>query len=267
MARAKRAQLDSNWRRPIRKSRRQHRRDATPEIDAPFAGMVTAESVEPGNPGGAGRCRCSRSSGRAPIGWRPGGGIQAAADSTWPDGVGMRWTRRIARFDARVSEIVPAVDAASRAYIVKIDLPPLPDLRSGMFGRAVFPLGTRKVMAIPAAAVVDRGQLQSVFVVEDGSRANAPGDPRRGKQGQVEVLSGLSAGEQVIFPVPARAGGRRPGGGAAVSVSVAGSGRAFAHAWIASKLTPLVDRRARCCSAPLRCGNCRAKKSRRSSCR
>src|ERR1017187_6628340 len=46
-------------------------------------------------------------------------------------------------FDARVSEIVPAVDAASRAGTVKIDLPPLPALRSGVFGRASFQLGSR----------------------------------------------------------------------------------------------------------------------------
>ena len=54
------------------------------------------------------------------------------------------------KLNARVSEIVPAVDAASRTYIVKIDLPATPQLRSGMFGRAVFPLGTQKVVADPA---------------------------------------------------------------------------------------------------------------------
>ena len=49
--------------------------------------------------------------------------------------------------DAHVSEIVPAVDAASRAYTVKIDLPALAQLRSGMFGRAVFSSGARNVLA------------------------------------------------------------------------------------------------------------------------
>ena len=76
-----------------------------------------------------------------------------------------RWTGDL---NARVSEIVPAVDSASRTYTVKMDLPATPHLRSGMFGRAVFPLGARKVLAVPPRPLVERGQLQSVFVVENG---------------------------------------------------------------------------------------------------
>jgi hypothetical protein len=104
--------------------------------------------------------------------------------------------------DARVSEIVPAVDAASRAYIVKMDLPAEPGLRSGIFGRAKFQLGSRQVLAIPFAAVTERGQLQSVFVAENGvarTRLITLGDKANE---QVEILSGVSAGEKVIVPVP-----------------------------------------------------------------
>ena len=62
------------------------------------------------------------------------------------------------------------MDAASRTYTVKIDLPPLPSLRSGMFGRAVVSAGlAHGRWRSPRAAVVERGQLQSVFVVEDGA--------------------------------------------------------------------------------------------------
>ena len=64
---------------------------------------------------------------------------------------------------------MPAVDAASRTYTVKIDLPASPQLRSGMFGRALFAVGARPVLAVPAAAVIERGQLQSVMVAEDGA--------------------------------------------------------------------------------------------------
>lgn len=121
-------------------------------------------------------------------------------------------------FDVRVSEIVPAVDAASRAYTVKIDLPSGADLRSGIFGRARFEAGSRQVLAIPFGAVAERGQLQSVFVADNGTartRLITLGDKRQHQVevdqvevdqmevDQVEVLSGLSAGEQVIFPVPA----------------------------------------------------------------
>ncbi len=106
------------------------------------------------------------------------------------------------RLTARVSEIVPAVDAASRAYIVKIDLPAVPNLRSGEFGRAWFPMGARNVVTIPLAALVERGQLQSVFVIEDGcARTRLVTTGERGPNG-VEVLSGLSGGEKLVSPVP-----------------------------------------------------------------
>jgi RND family efflux transporter MFP subunit len=106
------------------------------------------------------------------------------------------------RFPAHVSEIVPAVDAASRSYIVKIDLPAMPNLRSGMFGRAFFPMGARKVVTIPPQALVERGQLQSVFAIEGGfARTRLVTTGQRG-QSAVEVLSGLSEGEKVVSPVP-----------------------------------------------------------------
>ena len=104
--------------------------------------------------------------------------------------------------DARVSEIVPAVDAASRSYTVKIDLPKVPALRSGAFGRASFSMGSRVALSIPAAAVTERGQLQSVLVAENGvarTRLITAGSKNKDR---IEVLSGLTAGDKVIFPVP-----------------------------------------------------------------
>jgi multidrug efflux pump subunit AcrA (membrane-fusion protein) len=106
------------------------------------------------------------------------------------------------KLNARVSEVVPAVDAASRSSIVKIDLPAIPQLRSGMFGRAFFPLGTRKVVAVPASAIVERGQLQSVFVAEEGTARTRLITTGQRSKDAVEVLSGLNAGEKIVTPVP-----------------------------------------------------------------
>jgi len=102
------------------------------------------------------------------------------------------------KVNARVSEIVPSVDAASRTYTVKLDLPAMPRLRTGMFGRAIFPLGMEKVVAIPAAAVMERGQLQSVFVVEDGAAHTRLVTTGRRAGDIVEILSGLNPGEKVV---------------------------------------------------------------------
>jgi len=103
---------------------------------------------------------------------------------------------------AQVSEIAPAVDAASRAYTVKINLPASSSLRSGLFGRADFQLGNRSLLAIPASAIVERGQLQSVFVVNDGiARTRLITTGERVKD-RVEVLSGLTPGEKLVLPIP-----------------------------------------------------------------
>jgi RND family efflux transporter MFP subunit len=107
------------------------------------------------------------------------------------------------KLNARVSEIVPSVDSASRTYLVKLDLPAAPQLRTGMFARAIFPLGVQKVVAIPLAALLERGQLQSVFVVEDGVAHTRLITTGRRTSGAVEILSGLNAGEKVVLPVPA----------------------------------------------------------------
>jgi multidrug efflux pump subunit AcrA (membrane-fusion protein) len=115
--------------------------------------------------------------------------------------------------DARVSEIVPAVDAASRSYLVKIDLPNIPALRSGTFGRALFLMANRVALIIPAAALIERGQLQSVLVAENRvARARLITGGQKSRD-QVEVLSGLTVGDRVIFPVP-----QGLGDGAAVEI-------------------------------------------------
>jgi membrane fusion protein, multidrug efflux system len=172
------------------------------EIRAPFAGVVTEKKVDPGNlaaPGaplltveqaGAYRLEASVDESRLPL-IRVGQPVTVALESL---------DRSIA---ARVSEIVPAVDAASRSFVVKINLPASPQLRSGLFGRAQFSLGTRRVLAIPAAAVLDRGQVQSVYVVEDGHARNRLVTTGMKNQDQVEVLSGLTAADKVVAPVQA----------------------------------------------------------------
>jgi len=201
MARAKRAQLDSRMAQVEQEVRAAAIMRGYATIAAPFAGVVTAKSVEPGNlaaPGaplltieqeGAYRLEASVEESRARF-VRVGQAVEVALEAL---------DRSLS---ARVSEIVPTVDPASRAYTVKIDLPAGLNLRSGMFGRARFPLGARPVLAIPAAAMTERGQLHTVFVVEDGAaRTRLITTGRRAKDA-VEVLSGLSEGEKVVAPIP-----------------------------------------------------------------
>ncbi len=100
--------------------------------------------------------------------------------------------------DATVSEVAPVADSISRTHLVKLDLPPLPGLRSGQFGRVAVPSGAADVLHVPRAALLLRGQLEFVMVADRGvARLRLV---RSGMQdsGRVALLSGLAVGEQVV---------------------------------------------------------------------
>ncbi|MCC6415505.1 MAG: efflux RND transporter periplasmic adaptor subunit [Opitutaceae bacterium] len=103
----------------------------------------------------------------------------------------------------RLVEMSPAADAATRTRLAKIALPADSGARSGQFARAYWPNGNAIMFSIPRAALQTHGQLERVFVIADG-RAHlrlvrsgaALGD-------EVQIFSGLSAGETVIVNPPA----------------------------------------------------------------
>lgn len=98
-----------------------------------------------------------------------------------------------------VSEIAPAADPASRSYTVKIDLPARQRLRSGLYGTARFASGRKQALVIPRKAVVQRGQLVGVFVVDDAGIARLrPIKTGKSYGDNVEALSGVSDGERIV---------------------------------------------------------------------
>jgi len=102
-------------------------------------------------------------------------------------------------FRGRVVQTVPSADPASRSFLVKVELPADARMRSGLFGRAQFARGERQGLLIPRTAVVERGQLEGAYVLGAENVASlrylALGKPMGT---QVEVLSGLEAGERVV---------------------------------------------------------------------
>jgi multidrug efflux pump subunit AcrA (membrane-fusion protein) len=116
------------------------------------------------------------------------------------DALGGQW------LEAPVGEVQPAADPASRSSVVKIDLPEnlgkkgsVRVLRSGLFGKARFPIDQTAVIAIPQKAVLQQGQLTQVFAVGPDNRAHL----RLIKAGRaygdrVEVLSGIDEGDRII---------------------------------------------------------------------
>jgi RND family efflux transporter MFP subunit len=201
MARARRRQLDSRAAQAEQEVRSAGIARDFARITAPFAGVVISKSAEPGTlatPGaplltleraGGYRLEAALDESRLPHVLRG----QSVAVSL--DAIGARLT-------ARVTEIVPLVDAASRSYIVKLDLPAAAGLRSGMFGRAAFPGASEKRLMMPAAALIERGQLQSVLVIEEGVGFARLVTTGRREQDRIEVLTGLRAGERVVLAPP-----------------------------------------------------------------
>lgn len=104
--------------------------------------------------------------------------------------------------EGRFVEVVPGIDDVARTFIGRIDLPASSDLKLGMFGRVRVPTGERVMVEAPARAVVARGQLDTVFVVESGhARLRLVRTGRPTERG-VEILSGLKSGERVILKPP-----------------------------------------------------------------
>ena len=66
------------------------------------------------------------------------------------------------------AEVVPGVDEVSRSFLARLDLSSAPALKIGMLGQVRFAAGQRRVLAIPAEAVVRRGQLDTVFLAANG---------------------------------------------------------------------------------------------------
>jgi multidrug efflux pump subunit AcrA (membrane-fusion protein) len=166
-------------------------------IAAPFDGMVTEKMVEPGSmasPGmpllrledtGGFRLEVRVDASRAGA-IRRGGNVPVLLGTDRSAATGT------------VAEVSRAVDADAQAFLVKIELPDGPDLRSGLFGKARFAGAPRRALTVPSSSIVRHGQLTSVFVVD-----NDVARIRLVNVNDVEVLAGLVESEVVILSPPA----------------------------------------------------------------
>ena len=112
--------------------------------------------------------------------------------------------------EGTISEIVPQADPVTRTFQVKVVGPCHAGVRPGMYAKLLVPLGDKRMLVIPPAAVVQVGQLTMVDVassggserryVQLGRRIDLGGTP------YVQVLSGLKPGEKVALPAQGEAG-------------------------------------------------------------
>lgn len=105
-----------------------------------------------------------------------------------------------------VSEVVPAIDPLTRSFLVKIDLTKGQDniskeLRTGLYARARFVTGKKTGLLVPEKAIVRRGQLDGVYVVDEKgiiSYRIVRIGLKYPEKGVVEVISGLNPKERII---------------------------------------------------------------------
>lgn len=101
-------------------------------------------------------------------------------------------------FNASIDEIIPEMDAQTHSQLIKIGLPAIEGLKPGHFGWLEQACGQHIALLIPVSAVQYLGQLEVVKVWSDGRQSMR--HIRTGKTfgDQIEVISGLRAGEIVM---------------------------------------------------------------------
>jgi RND family efflux transporter MFP subunit len=112
--------------------------------------------------------------------------------------------------DAVRVEILPTADARSHTVTARLYLPDnVPGVIPGMAARAHFIIGSGKKLTVPPTAVLRRGEVTGVYVIDDQNMPHLR-QVRLGEMlgnGEVEILAGLSGGERVSLD-PIKAGMR-----------------------------------------------------------
>lgn len=108
---------------------------------------------------------------------------------------------------ATAVKLLPTADATTHVSQVRVSLPEVPEATPGMFARVHFVIGQAEKLTVPAAAVLRRGEVAAVYVQTADGRLSLR-QLRLGDavgQGEIEVLAGLAAGDQVVTD-PVKAG-------------------------------------------------------------
>ncbi len=166
-------------------------------VVSPFGGVVTRKFADVGDLAAPGRQLLALED---PSHLRLEANIPEALIDRIPQGGQLRVkidsTKQV--LQGAVAEIAPSADPNSRTFLVKIDLPSTPELRAGQFGRVSVPVGQFAALRVPSKALVKRGQLETIFVAQDGLAHLRLVKTGKTFGNETEVLSGLDAGEQVV---------------------------------------------------------------------
>ena len=167
-------------------------------VRAPFAGIVSARRVEPGESVAPGQALMSV---YAPDALR----IQVQVPQSDATAIRVANRARVLLADGRSVAaasvtVFPAADPTTHSVAIRITLPELTDApQPGVTAKLEFPIADDgALLQIPRNAVVQRGEVSGVYVIA-GKRLSL----RQLRLGQrvgdkVEVLAGLSSGETIV---------------------------------------------------------------------
>ena len=166
------------------------------EISAPFAGIITRKLADVGDLALPGKPLLQMEN---PATLRFEADVPEAliGNVKLGDALPVRGATLTNEITGVVAEISPAADPNSRTFLVKLDLPSTVGLRSGQFGHVAVLVGEINAIRVPIAAVLQRGQMELVFVVADGQAQMRLVKTGRAAAGWVEIVSGLNAGERI----------------------------------------------------------------------
>jgi RND family efflux transporter MFP subunit len=166
------------------------------EVRAPYAGVVTRRDVEVGETVAPGTPLMSGLSLRY---------LRVAVDVPQSIVDQVRRIRKAAvyvgerRIEATRLTVFPEAASPANTFRARLELPEnAADLYPGMFVKAAFVIGEAQRLLVPWNAVVERGEVTAVYVIEPNGGISLR-QVRLGHRfaADVEILAGLDAGERI----------------------------------------------------------------------
>lgn len=176
-------------------------------VRAPFAGLVTERSVDPGDMVPPGAALLTVAGGAPQVRVYAAQSVFERLRRDTP----VRIMTQGADHPASITQLVAAADPVTHAHLVKLTLAAGTPVAPGAYAVAVFSVGTQQVLTLPLSAVITRAGMTGVLVVDDRGMAHFR-EVRTGAStaGRVVIAAGLSAGERVVTrPTPHMGNGTR----------------------------------------------------------
>ena len=168
-------------------------------IRAPFAGIVSARQVEPGE---------SVAPGQPLMTVYAPGALRIEVQVPQSEAVAIRAANRAEvvlvdgrRIEAAEVTVFPSADPSTHSVGVRVTLPDIAQApQPGATAKVLFPIRVGsgdRVLRIPAGALAQRGEVSGVYVLADNRLALRQVRLGQRSGDQIEVIAGLKAGDKV----------------------------------------------------------------------